>query len=194
MLSNLYLRGNSLKTIIAAIMCTLCSLPTHAGPTDQKIPMRLSTASTYYVDGYFTGYGAVDLMVDTGSSYTVINEEALAVLRENGAAIYVKDLTGIMADGSKKIVPVYRIAEMSIGNGCTFKDIEAAVFAGSTRYILGISTLKKATPFTFSLEPPTLLLSNCGESSTPSPPQAITPAAQENTEDLRAIARDDTGV
>ncbi len=183
-----------MKTAIISLIFALSGQAVYAGPADQTIPMRLSTASTYYIDGYFTGYGAVDLMVDTGSSYTVINEEALAVLRENGAATYLKDLTGIMADGSKKIVPVYQIAEMSIGANCAFKNIEAVVFAGSTRYILGISTLKKAAPFTFSMEPPTLLVSNCGEASTLGIPQAHTAPVTEDKEQLRAIAREDAGV
>lgn len=187
-----------MKTTLVMLILTLAGQTVHAGPMDQTIPMRLSTASTYYVDGYFTGYGAVDLMVDTGSSYTIINEEALAVLRQKGAATYIKDLTGIMADGSKKIVPVYQIAEMSIGNGCTFKNVEAAVFAGNTRHILGISTLKQAAPFTFSMEPPTLLVSNCGETSIlPIPRADIAPVPEDMPEDkkeLRAIAREDAGV
>ena len=152
-----------MKKIILLISLSICGQGVHAGDLDQRIPMRITQASTFYVDGYFNGYGAVDLMVDTGSSYTTINEITLEVLRQNGAVTYIKDLAGIMADGSRKVVPIYKIAEMSIGGECTFKNVEAAVFPGNTRYILGISTLRKAAPFTFSMDPPTLLLSNCGQ-------------------------------
>jgi predicted aspartyl protease len=135
-----------------------------AAPFDQQIPMRVTKASTFYVDSYLNGFGAVDMMVDTGSSYTTINESALKALQANGAATYVKDLTGIMADGTRKVVPVYRIANMSIGNGCNLHNVEAAVFPGDTRYILGLSALKLAAPFVFSMKPPTLVLSNCAGS------------------------------
>jgi hypothetical protein len=147
-----------------SILLTLLILPcamSQAAPFNKEIPMRMTAASTFYVDGYLNGYGDIDLMVDTGSSYTTINEQTLAVLQENGGASYVKQLTGIMADGSTKTVPVYRIAGLSIGDGCYLKNVEAAVFPGSTRYILGISALRKAAPFVFSMEPPALKLSNC---------------------------------
>jgi hypothetical protein len=39
--------------------------------------------------------------------------------------------------------------------------VEAAVFPGKTRQILGLSALKKAAPFIFSMDPPNLVLSNC---------------------------------
>lgn len=144
----------------------------HAARFDQEIPMRITKASTFYVDGYVSGLGAVDMMVDTGSSYTTINEEALAVLQQKGAATYVKDLTGIMADGTRKVVPIYRISSLSIGGGCSLHDVEAAVFPGKTRYILGLSALKMAAPFAFTLEPPTLVLSNCVQGGAVSPAAA----------------------
>ena len=136
-----------------------------AAQFDQQIPIRITKAATFYVAGYLDGYGVVDMMVDTGSSYTTINEAALKVLQENGAVTYVKDLTGIMADGTRKVVPVYRISSMSIGEDCLLHNVEAAVFPGHTRQILGLSALKLAAPFAFSLKPPTLMLSNCADRS-----------------------------
>lgn len=153
-----------LKTPIFIALLLVMTGATHAARFDQQIPMRVTKASTFYVGGYLNGFGAVDMMVDTGSSYTTINQAALEVLQGNGAVTYVKDLTGIMADGTRKIVPVYRISNMSIGNGCVLHDVEAAVFPGDTRYILGLSALKLAAPFVFSMEPPTLVLSNCADS------------------------------
>ena len=159
-----------------------------AAQFDQKIPMRATKAATFYVGGYLDGYGAVDMMVDTGSSYTTINEAALGVLRENGAVTYVKDLTGIMADGSRKVVPIYRISSMSIGKGCLLHNVEAAVFPGHTRYILGLSALKLAAPFAFSIEPPTLMLSNCADSAALPKQEPSHDAAAVNELSLNVVA------
>jgi hypothetical protein len=58
-------------------------------------------------------------------------------------------------------VPVYAIEALSIGNGCWLNNVEAAVFPGKTRAILGLNALQRAAPFIFSFEPPRLVLSNC---------------------------------
>jgi hypothetical protein len=50
---------------------------------------------------------------------------------------------------------------MSIGGQCDLKNIEVAVFPGKTRQILGLSALRQASPFIFSINPPELILSNC---------------------------------
>lgn len=118
-------------------------------------------ASTFYVDVRMIGAGLKQFLVDTGSSYTAINEETLAELVESNQAAYVKDLEGILADGSKHIVPVYDIKSLSVGDSCTLNQVRAAVFPGKTRNILGLSALRAAAPFTFSFDPPTLGLSNC---------------------------------
>jgi len=39
--------------------------------------------------------------------------------------------------------------------------VEAVVFPGKTRQILGLSALRQAAPLIFSLNPPKLVLSNC---------------------------------
>lgn len=123
--------------------------------------MQSRGAATYYVPGEILGVGPVDLMVDTGSGYTTINEETLAALKQDGRAKYVKDLVGILANGSRMVVKVYKISALNIGGECWLKDVEAAVFPGRTRHILGLSALTKASPFIFSVNPPKLVLSNC---------------------------------
>jgi predicted aspartyl protease len=129
------------------------------------VPMYERGAVTFYVSGQIDGYGKTEFMVDTGSAYVTINEKTLGVLKEQGRADYVKQLSGIMADGSRLIVPVYRISGITIGGHCQLRDVEAAVFSGATRNILGLSALKKTAPFTVSMEPPTLALSNCSGKS-----------------------------
>jgi len=126
-----------------------------------RIAMQEKSAATFYVAGEIVGYGPVELMVDTGSGYMTINEETLAVLKRSNAARYVKQLQGVLADGTELQVPVYAIARMSIGGACWLEDVEAAVFPGASRQILGLSALRRAAPFIFSVDPPSLTLSRC---------------------------------
>jgi len=127
-----------------------------------RVAMQEKSAATFYVDGEIGGYGAVELMVDTGSGYMTINEETLAVLKRSDGARYVKELQGVLADGTEMRVPVYAIARLRIGADCWLRDVEAAVFPGAARQILGLSALRRAAPFIFSVDPPSLTLSRCG--------------------------------
>ena len=126
-----------------------------------SIPMQEKGADTFYVQTEIEGLGTVDFMVDTGSGHATINEATLATLMQQQNASYVKNLEGILADGSRIVVPVYSIKQMSIGGQCDLKNIEVAVFPGKTRQILGLSALRQASPFIFSINPPELILSNC---------------------------------
>lgn len=126
-----------------------------------SVPMKDKGAATFYVDGSIKGYGATEFMVDTGSGYTTINEHTLEKLKANGNAVYSKQLKGILADGTEKIVSVYRISALNLGGKCELKDVEAAIFPGKTRQILGLNALRKAGSFTFSFQPPTLILNSC---------------------------------
>ncbi len=132
-----------------------------AGDFSKEIPMWDKGAATYYVNGKIEGLGKTEFMVDTGSGYMTINEHTLAILKKENRATYVKDLVGILADGRKKVVPVYKITSVNIGGECEIRDVEAAVFPGKTRQILGLSALQKTSPFIFSMDPPQLTLSNC---------------------------------
>lgn len=138
-----------------------------AGPTqfDVHVPMEDKGVSTFYVSGEIQGVGPVEFMVDTGSGYMTINEVTLAKLKKENNARYVKDLTGVLADGSEMVVPVYAIKRMRIGKTCEIDNVEAAVFPGKTRHILGLSALSKASPFIFSVNPAELVLT-CGARAT----------------------------
>jgi len=126
------------------------------------IPMNQKRLATYYIQASMQGSGNVEFMVDTGAGYTTINEYILQQLLLADNAVYVGELTGVMADGSQHRLPVYRIKRLVLGAGCVLENIEAAVFPEKTRMLLGLSALKKAAPFTFSTNPPSLGLSNCG--------------------------------
>lgn len=118
-------------------------------------------AGTFYVDGQLQGYGDLSLLLDTGSSYLVINESILAVLLRAGKASYARELDGRMADGSRRVIPVYRVSSLRIGRDCWIHDIEAAVFPATARPILGMNILSRLAPFTFTTEPPALAVNSC---------------------------------
>ncbi len=143
-----------------AILMALTIGTAPATANDASVPMLAKSAGTYYVEGEIAGVGAVEFLVDTGSGYTAINTTMLKQLQQSQSATYVKQLVGVMADGSEKIVPVYLIPEITLGN-CVIRDVEAAVFATTSRPILGMRSLSKVSPFTFSTSPPTLLMGSC---------------------------------
>ncbi len=143
-----------------------------------RVTMSQQSAATFYVPGEIAGVGPVEFLVDTGSGYMVINQRTLDALASTGAARYVKPLRGILADGSTREVPVYALARMRIGD-CWLSDVEAAVFPGESRQILGLSALRKAAPFIFSVDPPALSLSGC-ETAELSPAVAAAVAAAPN--------------
>ena len=62
---------------------------------------------------------------------------------------------------SRRTIPVYRLSKLTLGNDCTLRNVEAAVLPQKTRLILGLSALEKTAPFVFSVDPPSLALSNC---------------------------------
>lgn len=136
-------------------------LPVWGQELGTGVPMQLKGAKTYYVSGQIRGLESSEFMVDTGSSYTTINEHSLERLLASGGAEYLRDLTAVLANGAELRVPLYRIAGIDLGSRCQLTGLEVAVFPGRTRQILGLSTLRKASPFLFSVDPPQLRLSNC---------------------------------
>ena len=153
------LRRNSWFVIVPVLLVT--ALAASAAQFETSIPMNRKGTATYYIHGSITGFGAVEFMVDTGAGYTTINEDTLFALQGAGQAEFVTRLTGMMADGSRRIIPIYRVAKLTLGDDCVLRDVEAAVFPQKTRLILGLSALEKTAPFIFSTNPPVLELSNC---------------------------------
>ena len=125
------------------------------------VPMHLKGASTFYISGQIGTMAPAEFMVDTGSSYMTINEETLAALKLTEEPLYLRDLTGILANGDQMRVPVYAVSQVRLGDSCLLEEVEVAVFPGNTRQIVGLSVLTRAAPFVFSTNPPQLQLSNC---------------------------------
>lgn len=141
--------------------CWLAGGAAWADALMHAVPLYDKGLSTYYVAGQIDGYGAVEFMVDTGSAYVILTEETLRALKSQGRARYLRDLSGQMADGSRVTAPVFRIASLRIGEDCEIRDVEATVLRTTRRHVLGLSALRKAAPFTVSLDPPSLALSQC---------------------------------
>jgi hypothetical protein len=139
--------------------------PASAESDATRIPMREKGSATFYVPANIRGAGDTELLVDTGSAFVTISETTLGALKRAGNARYVKNLQGVMADGRERVVPIYAVSGLNIGGSCTLGEVEVAVFAGTTRQILGLSGLRKVAPFVVSMDPPSLVLSHCGSDS-----------------------------
>ncbi|MDH5218525.1 MAG: retroviral-like aspartic protease family protein [Gammaproteobacteria bacterium] len=154
-----------MKAIFLIITAIVGFLVTNIAFSNSKgitiIPMQERKAQTFYIEGRLGDLANSDFMVDTGSSYSTINEETLSRLQQSGKATYVKDLLGVLADGSEKQVQVYRLSSLTLGNKCEIQDIEVAIFPGATRHILGLNTLRKMGSFEFSFAPPQLIIKQC---------------------------------
>lgn len=162
-----------LKTTSSLLLSLLLAGPALASDFDFDVPMHLKGASTFYISGRVGDMPPSDFMVDTGSSYMTINEETLALLQQTENPVYLRDLTGILANGDQMRVPVYAVSSVQLGEGCRLNEVEVAVFPGKTRQILGLSVLLKAAPFVFSTDPPQLQLSNCGLAETKNGDQTV---------------------
>ncbi|MGR9046670.1 MAG: retroviral-like aspartic protease family protein [Gammaproteobacteria bacterium] len=152
-----------LKNIVTLAFVSLgfWAPPAQAGQLGTAVPMSKKGTATYYVPVEFDREVGNDLMVDTGSDYVTINKTTLDLLKERGKVDYVKQVGGTLANGTDISVPIYRIANLNIGCCCILHDVEAAVFEGTERQILGLSALKKVAPFALSVDPAHLILSDC---------------------------------
>jgi len=149
-----------------AVIVALVSLQGFAEEKPRtSIALESQGSQTFYIDSMIHGAGETRLLVDTGSGYSVINEETLQALQEQGHARYIKQLKGVMANGATQVVPLYEISAITLGDSCVVRNVQAAVFPKANRQILGISTLLKTAPFEISVSPPTLTLTGCEASN-----------------------------
>lgn len=148
-----------LRATPGLLLLTLASLPCLAGTL---VPLKpKSDLDTFYVSIGVADDQPEDYLVDTGAGYMTITTATLERLQKSGGAIRIGELDGRMADGTVLRVPVYRLAEITVGQSCRLRDVEAAVLPGASRGLFGLSALRKASPFQFSIDPPELTLSNC---------------------------------
>lgn len=182
----------SRRLAIASIGAALLSpAALAAGGEFTQVALRKHDAGTFYVDGALQGYGDLRMLLDTGSSYLVISQSILEELMKSGGASYSRQLEGIMADGSTRVIPVYRVAGLRLGADCWIHDVEAAVMPGHTRPILGMNILARLAPFTFSASPAQLSVQQC---QLPEPVGAAEFTAVEAPGAAAAAAGDAVGV
>lgn len=141
--------------------CLFSVTVAHASEFGTSIPINKRGLVTYYVTGSINGLGETDFLVDTGSGHSAINQTTLEQLSAQGKAVFLKEVSATLANGSNISLPVYRISNINIGGECVIKDVEAVVLPGKIRNILGLSALEKAAPFAISVNPPRLMLSHC---------------------------------
>lgn len=142
-------------------LVTLLIGMTQAGAEDfsTSVPLIEKGTETWYVQASAAG-ARFDLLVDTGAGFTALNKDLIEALEESGHARKTGVVEGIMANGDVYELNVYQITSLDIG-GCIIRDFEAAEMPRGTRNLLGLSALKKAAPFAFSLTPSELRLSKC---------------------------------
>ncbi len=134
---------------------------TAAAVPQQQIALTRKSVGTYYVQAAIGSGAAQPLLVDTGSSLLVIDQTLADRLEAAGEARYSRPLRGRLADGSARIVPIYEIDGLRLGESCWIPKVEAAVFPAGSRPILGMGVLARLAPFTLSTEPAHLALSHC---------------------------------
>jgi len=147
-----------LRALFGALLLGTCS----AAAADTLVPLEpREELATFYIEVGVAGAGPESYLVDTGAGYMTITDATLARSRAAGTATYLRELEGRLADGRVLQVPVYRITEIMVGERCRLRNVEVAVLPGASRNLLGLSALRKASPFEFSVDPPSLRLSNC---------------------------------
>lgn len=130
-------------------------------PVPVNIALVKRDTGTFYMPGAIRGYGELQFLLDTGSSFMVIGESVLERLKADGTAKFSREIRGVMADGRPRVVPLYRLAALRLGENCWVHDVEAAVLEKGTRAIVGMDVLARLAPFTFSLQPAQLALNGC---------------------------------
>ena len=160
--------------MILSLAAGLLPLAAAAERFDLSVPMQQHASGNYYVHGVVGDGVETELLVDTGSGYVSLSKRTFARVRSE--AVRVRDVFGTLANGNVVKVPIYRVSKLVVGT-CRLEEVEVAVFPGAARDILGLSALREMEPFAMQLNPPELILSNCGE--TPALARAAAPTVPE---------------
>lgn len=141
------------------LLVLFMTAPLAAGPT--SVELFPHSAGTYYVDVSVGSGPTTRYLVDTGASHVTVEQRNILTLLDKGEAVYIKDMSGILADGRRVQLPVYRVNSLRVGKRCHISQVEVVAVDDGTRCVLGLSALRKAAPLTLSVEPPQLHLSHC---------------------------------
>ena len=147
---------------LLAILTLLAGSTLAETPHEVSVPMWQQGSGGYYVRGVFGGGVESELLVDTGSSYVVLSKETFAKLKRDGATVFERTIRGATAAGRVMEAKVYWVSELTLGDGCVLRDVEAVVLPRADRDILGLSALRRLQPFSLQFEPAALTVSACG--------------------------------
>jgi len=107
-------------------------------------------AATPYIPVTFLGE-TYSFLIDTGSTFTYINDEVFKQLEENGTLIPIMRTTVYLADGTAKPTTVYLSAEPFSVAGCNYVPKQAIWIAydGDVENIVGQSLLRTMAMYQF---------------------------------------------
>lgn len=134
----------------------------HAEAT--SLPLHTAGSGTLYLDGRLVNAVDTELLLDTGSGYVSLSRETFNRVKGHAGTRYLREIHGVLANGKSVAVPVYAIAELSLGANCTLYNVEVAVMPNGSRDILGLNALRQLQPLTLQLDPPQLV-ANCSHDS-----------------------------
>lgn len=152
-----------LRSWIGLLLMLTVGLPAQAADLNaaQTVALERHAAGTFYLNAQIQGAGDMQLLVDTGSSFLVLGEDVLQSLEQQGLARLRHKVRGRMADESVRIVPIYTVSALRLGESCWLHDVQAAAFPAGSRPILGMRALERLAPFTMSMSPASLNLNQC---------------------------------
>jgi len=150
-----------------AMLLFLGSVCASAEEYSHAVPMWEKGTATYFISASI-GEHVVDLLVDTGAGYATLNRDIINMLRQDDLAHRSGGIEAVLANGSTLELPVYTITSLNLG-GCIIRNVDVAQTPPNARNLLGLSILKEAAPFSFSLEPAELKLSHCDHGSAKGP-------------------------
>lgn len=154
------MRKSPVFSALAAVLLST-ALPVFGAELAHPVPMHQQESGNYYVHGVLSGGVDTEMLVDTGSGYVSLSKATFSRVRHAPGTEYVRDIYGAMANGKILKVPIYRIAELSLGAECVLTDVEVVVMPNTSRDILGLSALRRLEPFAMRLSTPALLVSDC---------------------------------
>jgi predicted aspartyl protease len=145
---------------VVGLMALVYTEGSNAGQ-NYDIPMALAGSGAFYIKANIDSLIETDMLLDTGSGYVSLSADTFDRVRDAPGTVFRRHITGVMADGKQKRVPVYLISELKLSEQCILRNVEVAVMKNANRDILGLSALKQMQPLTLQMDPP-VLTANCG--------------------------------
>jgi len=140
------------------------AMATPAVAEEMSLPLHTAGSGTLYLDGMLIGKVNTEMLLDTGSGYVSLSRETFNQVKSDTGTKFLREIRAVMANGKTMAVPVYEIAQLSLGAHCMLYDVEVAVMPNGSRDILGLNALRQLQPLTIQLDPPQLT-ANCSRAS-----------------------------